>query len=96
MNEAIDSIKEIIKNDIYTTLSSDTNSTITSTTVNLDLTSEDTNNYSIQLRNTAEATLRYSYSTDNANNVLLSYYGNVNARTKLELSPATEDVYYAI
>ena len=96
VNEAIDDIKENVKNDIDDALSSETSSTVIGTTIDLDLTSEDTDIYSIQLADETKATLRYSYSIDDADNVILGYHGEDNAPAELELSPATEEDYDAI
>lgn len=96
VNEAINDIKKDIINDIDNALSSGTNNKVIGTTINLNLTSEGTDIYSIQLADDTDATLRYSYSTDNTDSVILGYLGEDNVPAELELSPATEEAYDAI
>ena len=65
VNEAIDDIKENVKNDIDDALSSETSSTVIGTTIDLDLTSEDTDIYSIQLADETKAILIHLFASIN-------------------------------
>lgn len=92
IGEIIDNIKSEINNAI----SGHEDSNILETTIDLDLTTEYTEVFSLNLVNDTEATIRYTYSTDDKDNVVLGCINGDSNPMLLELLPATEDSYNVI
>lgn len=96
VEETISGTQEDIESQIDTAISEQEDNR-TETTVELDLTTENSEIYYLNLKNDAKATLRYTYSTDDKEGAILGYYNDSDTEpATIELLPATEEAYNAI
>lgn len=96
VKETISGTQDDIEHQIDVAIS-EQESNRTETTIKIDLTTENSEIYYLNLKNDAKATLRYTYSTDDKEGASLGYYNDSDTEpTTIELLPATEEAYNAI